>query len=503
MGSKKWNDKPDSDALYCDTPPNDEIPRFTHIPLDRSKASIRLVQLCPDLSPEGYIQCKIRESTIDDRYFCVSYVWRGADIGMWVLVNSQAFWTRINLWNFLKYSRHQSQDAWLWIDGFCIDQNNVNERNHQVQQMGSIFSRAEGVISWLGDDERIAKVFEDQTDDRPILKANFEAFCSLDYWKRAWITQEVTLARRVLLMARDRCLPMHSLPWSEWKAVPLHRAMCWRVEPLIRSQMWNLKGRRLVYLLHVFGGKTCREQRDRVFALLALSGDGFKIEVDYRLSLEDLAQYVLRRCEQPLSPCSIRIIGRALGLGDALGLDDTPYATSTTAHLPFGECIGPLSHIQDLQQCTEKDYMYQGTVSYDNGPPKRSWSDKRTAVWSGSFVVRLQDLCDCYEGYLVIDTNIDASGVHLQHVPQQDAEHNGSSSEYFLQHRDHGIRIACSPDQRYCRVQFSFYTLMTIAWLFKPAKEPCKLVSGNVAVHGLGEAGGRERRTPILRFCES
>jgi len=77
--------------------------------------------------------------------------------------------------------------------------------------MGSIFSRVEGAISWLDDDKMIAKVFEDQTNDAPILRAHFEAFCSLDYWKRAWITQEVTFARRMLLMARNRCLPMHFL----------------------------------------------------------------------------------------------------------------------------------------------------------------------------------------------------------------------------------------------------------------------------------------------------
>jgi hypothetical protein len=45
---------------------------------------------------------------------------------------------------------------WLWIDALCIDQSNAMKRNHQVQQMGLIYSQAERVMVWLGNNHYIA-----------------------------------------------------------------------------------------------------------------------------------------------------------------------------------------------------------------------------------------------------------------------------------------------------------------------------------------------------------
>lgn len=39
----------------------------------------------------------------------------------------------------------------LWVDTLCIDQSNVRERNHQVGQMASIYSKAQVVLVWLGE----------------------------------------------------------------------------------------------------------------------------------------------------------------------------------------------------------------------------------------------------------------------------------------------------------------------------------------------------------------
>jgi FAD/FMN-containing dehydrogenase len=49
----------------------------------------------------------------------------------------------------LRDLRYHEKDRVLWIDALCIDQNNNEERGEQVQQMGSIYSKAERVIIWL------------------------------------------------------------------------------------------------------------------------------------------------------------------------------------------------------------------------------------------------------------------------------------------------------------------------------------------------------------------
>jgi hypothetical protein len=40
--------------------------------------------------------------------------------------------------------------GYLWIDAISINQETLEERNHQVGIMGEIYSRAECVIIWLG-----------------------------------------------------------------------------------------------------------------------------------------------------------------------------------------------------------------------------------------------------------------------------------------------------------------------------------------------------------------
>lgn len=41
---------------------------------------------------------------------------------------------------------------WFWMDAVCIDQKNAKEKATQVAMMGEIFSRADAVVVWLGDD---------------------------------------------------------------------------------------------------------------------------------------------------------------------------------------------------------------------------------------------------------------------------------------------------------------------------------------------------------------
>jgi hypothetical protein len=185
---------------------------FLYQALDRSKASIRLVRIHPELSPDGRIQCNIRHATIESSYFCLSYVWGETEDGEWIYLNGKRRWVRDNLWLFLSFARHKQQIPWFWIDALCIDQTDVHERNHQVQQMGLIYTRADEVISWFGA----------RTDIAMYLAASagvggdsigLHALCNSDYWDRAWITQEVTLARHITLMARDQELSMDLLPW--------------------------------------------------------------------------------------------------------------------------------------------------------------------------------------------------------------------------------------------------------------------------------------------------
>jgi hypothetical protein len=55
-----------------------------------------------------------------------------------------------NLEAALRYLRHELTVCILWIDAICIDQSNIEERNHQVPLMKTIYSNATAVRVWLG-----------------------------------------------------------------------------------------------------------------------------------------------------------------------------------------------------------------------------------------------------------------------------------------------------------------------------------------------------------------
>lgn len=55
-----------------------------------------------------------------------------------------------NLHEALQHMRLPDEDRILWIDAVNIDQDNVQERGHQVKQLRDIYKEAERVIIWLG-----------------------------------------------------------------------------------------------------------------------------------------------------------------------------------------------------------------------------------------------------------------------------------------------------------------------------------------------------------------
>jgi hypothetical protein len=57
-----------------------------------------------------------------------------------------------NLYAALKRLRHERYSMLLWVDAICIDQSNIEERNHQVKLMDLIYKNAKIVFMWLGEE---------------------------------------------------------------------------------------------------------------------------------------------------------------------------------------------------------------------------------------------------------------------------------------------------------------------------------------------------------------
>lgn len=57
-----------------------------------------------------------------------------------------------NLSIALQHITLSEQPRCLWIDAICINQDDIPERSEQVKKMASIYSRAQQVILWLGEE---------------------------------------------------------------------------------------------------------------------------------------------------------------------------------------------------------------------------------------------------------------------------------------------------------------------------------------------------------------
>jgi hypothetical protein len=138
----------------------------------------------------------------------------------------------------------------MWIDAICIDQKNLPERSSQVQMMGTLYEQAKSVIAWLGpEDETVSDAFivlerlgsvgrvprsKQQLEEARAAvshislwdfydaacypaKLGFEPFNDRQwlsvaallhrpYFKRVWIIQEISQARKIIMVCGRRLL---------------------------------------------------------------------------------------------------------------------------------------------------------------------------------------------------------------------------------------------------------------------------------------------------------
>src|SRR6266566_2663695 len=115
----------------------------------------------------------------------------------------------------LKYLRLPNETRTLWIDAICINQDNHDERNHQVQMMSRIYTRAKEVCIWLGEDSDESKTAIDFIHNEITELKNIDKICSdkkythkwqallmlmqRPWFSRRWVVQEIALASRAKL----------------------------------------------------------------------------------------------------------------------------------------------------------------------------------------------------------------------------------------------------------------------------------------------------------------
>jgi len=300
-----------------------------YLPLADSN-EIRLLYLQPGKGSDT-IKCSIQNTALPSSppYEALSYMW-GPKVYKIIELDGKPFSVTENLWQALTHLRYEDDLRTLWVDAICINQKDVSERNHQVRQMGMIYSQALRVLAWLGLadlDSRLAFqackstvgggrtiktiVYLSQLQFSEAELKAIDSLCSREYWSRLWIIQEVILAKDVLL-----CCGNQALEWSFFHFVlknsKNHHSTIGidniyhveRIESSIPHRLHRYRGSqrldlfsehererayrpdanaRLGSLCSDFAQSKCEEKKDKVFGLWGIALDCCKeaVTIDY------------------------------------------------------------------------------------------------------------------------------------------------------------------------------------------------------------------------------
>lgn len=152
---------------------------------------IRLLSIEPYIeSPEESIKVNIEVVSLDDepRYDALSYTWGSPTVEeakevsqqmstniprcceifcgsnvLRVTKNLRDAMLRLRQWRLpqrqemFKDGVGRAMEHLIWIDGICINQDDLLERSLQVALMGKIYSRANLVLAWIGEHDAISR----------------------------------------------------------------------------------------------------------------------------------------------------------------------------------------------------------------------------------------------------------------------------------------------------------------------------------------------------------
>jgi hypothetical protein len=235
---------------------------YTYGQLDRHRKEVRLLLLAPG-SGNSILTCKLEHAFIDQRppplYETISYVCGDPhaksviklhDTEIQVLASSEAA---------LRRMRQPTTERVLWIDAICINQEDTDERSHQVGMMYAIYKNTSRNLIWLGEDDghtskaisSIGKILDDieaatqgpaelrdllwdmnglRQYSRTVLSFDFDdsslaQFFQSPWFFRLWVVQEASLAPCSVCHRGEFDIPLVSIlraaSWIRYKWLSL------------------------------------------------------------------------------------------------------------------------------------------------------------------------------------------------------------------------------------------------------------------------------------------
>ncbi|KAM0347360.1 hypothetical protein ACHAPU_004880 [Fusarium lateritium] len=283
-----------------------------------STSSFRLLELQPSNSATDPLVGRLINSdiTFQPDYEALSYAWGDSADLNYIKMDDCDVSITSNLHLALIHLRATDSLRLLWVDALCINQSVHGERNQQVRIMGDIYKSARQVIVWLGeaaDDshlvfEHLKDSLDGSLEDPPVVtepkRRAWNALVKRPWFFRTWVIQEISLARRAIIMCGKDSTLWRNLEesWKEDFSNGANGLSSVRSGPGNQpdhplagfdpdKHVWRLRllefGSDPLSILRYSRVCQTSEIRDRIYGILGLFEPGF-ITVDYDLPVEDI-----------------------------------------------------------------------------------------------------------------------------------------------------------------------------------------------------------------------
>ena len=189
--------------------------------------AIRILRLFPSTYDNPQIDSELITPTEDSEgnisptkpYKALSWCWGTSGRTSYIRITkgekSYAKYVAPNLFAALRALCHHQKFRYLWVDAICIDQDDLNEKNQQVEMMDEIYGNAARVCIWLGEAEESSTIAFKFINNEVLKLQNFNDLCERpetspkrrallelmqrDWFSRQWVVQEIALARSAVI----------------------------------------------------------------------------------------------------------------------------------------------------------------------------------------------------------------------------------------------------------------------------------------------------------------
>lgn len=299
------------------SPPLDALSMYELLELQPGE--FRVFQLDPSQDPSAPVVIHLINASLDDppAYDALSYRWSGSN-GHTITVNGAELPVTENLFLALHSLRQTSgpRPLTLWVDGICINQASIHERNEQVPLMGQIYTQAQTVRVWLGDEEPgvdaafdlvhdcgrsqaadvVDRVLRDEAGTRALTE-----LLHRPYWGRMWMFQEIVLAPSIVVHCGR-----YEVPWAhiQWLDTVTADSRLWSGHQVDNSWIGDFR-ESMLGIYHFSLPKkeyqniksvvlptrklACQDPRDKLYALLGVCSTlAETVKVDYAIPTREV-----------------------------------------------------------------------------------------------------------------------------------------------------------------------------------------------------------------------